>query len=31
LEENAYPLDKDQVEWDTELMMGIELLKKKLA
>ena len=30
LEENGYPLDKDQIEWDTELMMGIELLKKKL-
>ena len=27
---NGYPLDKELVEWDTELMMGIEQLKKKL-
>lgn len=27
---DTYGIDKDQIEWDTELMMGIELLKKKL-
>jgi hypothetical protein len=27
---DTYGIDKDQVEWDTELIMGIELLKKKL-
>ena len=26
----GFGLDKDQVEWDTELMMGIELFKTKL-
>ena len=26
----GFGLSKDQVEWDTELMMGIEALKKKL-
>jgi len=28
---DTYGIDKDQVEWDTELIMGIELLKKKLG
>ncbi len=28
---DTYGIDKDQVEWDTELIMGIELLKKKLV
>ena len=27
---DTYGIDKDQAEWDTELIMGIELLKKKL-
>ena len=27
----GYGINKDMVEWDTELMMGIELLKKKLV
>ena len=28
--EGGFGLPTDQIEWDTELMMGIELLKKKL-
>ena len=27
----GFGFPKDQVEWDTELMMGIEALKKKLS
>jgi len=28
--EGGYGLPKDQIEWDTELMMGIEQLQNKL-